>query len=78
MTLMRPALAVPAAPWMDQVFSARAVAYGGVVRRSLRWIEREVGREAFVAEVHRRGWHLAECNGQFVVFCTPQPVKLHF
>jgi hypothetical protein len=63
---------------MQQVFSARAVAQGGAVRRSVRWVEREVGRTAFVHEVHRRGWHLVECNGQFVVFCTHTPVRLHF
>jgi hypothetical protein len=78
MPLLRPAIALPSAPWIDQVFSAKAVRYGGVVRRSLRWIEAEVGREAFEAEVRRRGWHLAECNGQLVVFCTERPVRMLF
>jgi hypothetical protein len=76
---MRPAMPpLPSAPWVDQVFSARTVRYGGVVRRSLRWVEAEVGRAAFEAEVRRRGWHLAECNGQLVVFCTDRPVRFLF
>ena len=78
MTMLRPAIPVPSAPWIDQVFSARTVRHGGVVRRSLRWVEAEVGRTEFEAEVRRRGWHLAECNGQLVVFCTPRPVRILF
>ncbi|MBF9042301.1 N-(5'-phosphoribosyl)anthranilate isomerase [Rhodobacterales bacterium HKCCE4037] len=75
---IRPAIPLPSAPWVDQVFSAKTVRFGGVVRRSVRWVEAEVGRDVFTDEVHRRGWHLAECNGQFVVFCTRQPVRLWF
>jgi hypothetical protein len=78
MTMLRPAFPLPSAPWVDQVFSARTVRFGGVVRRSLRWVEAEVGRAAFEDEVRRRGWHLVECNGQLVVFCTPRPIKVLF
>ncbi len=78
MTALRPAIPLPADPWIRQVFSAKIVERGGVVRRSLRWVEAEIGRDAFEAEVRTRGWHLAECNGQLVVFCTPQPVKILF
>jgi hypothetical protein len=78
MQKLRPAIPVPAAPWVEQVFSAKTVRHGGVVRRSLRWIEAEVGRADFEDEVRRRGWHMAECNGQLVVFCTQRPVRLLF
>jgi hypothetical protein len=78
MTMLRPAVPLPSAPWVAQVFSAKTVRYGGVVRRSLRWVEAEVGRTAFEQEVRRRGWHLVECNGQFVVFCTPNPIRVLF
>jgi len=78
MSMLRPAIALPSAPWVDQVFSAKSVQRGGVVRRSLRWVEAEVGREVFVAEVRRRGWHLVECNGQLVVFCTRRPIQVLF
>ena len=75
---LRPAIALPSAPWVDQVFSAKAVRYGGVVRRSLHWVEAEVGRANFEDEVRRRGWYLVECNGQLVVFCTKRPVNILF
>ena len=75
---LRPAIALPSAPLVDQVFSAKAVRYGGVVRRSLHWVEAEVGRANFEDEVRRRGWHLVECNGQLVVFCTKRPVNILF
>ncbi|MFO6463570.1 hypothetical protein ACK8OR_04185 [Jannaschia sp. KMU-145] len=39
------------------------------MRRSTAWVEREVGRAAFVAEVRRRGFHILETGGQFVVIC---------
>ena len=78
MTMLRPVLPVPAAPWVDQVFSAKTVRYGGVVRRSRHWVEQEVGRANFEAEVRRRGWHLVECNGQLVVFCTARPIQVLF
>ncbi|WP_439139441.1 N-(5'-phosphoribosyl)anthranilate isomerase [Roseicyclus sp.] len=78
MTHMRPVIALPSAPWVEQVFSAKAVRYGGVVRRSLHWVEAEVGRTNFEDEVRRRGWHLVECNGQLVVFCTKRPITILF
>lgn len=66
----RPVRSPPTAPWVAQVFSARAASTGGVVRRSSDWVEREVGREAFVAEVKRRGFHLVETGGQLIVICN--------
>jgi hypothetical protein len=52
------------------VFQAQAVAKGGVVRRAVVDVEREVGRAAFLAEVRRRKFHLVECGGQFIVICN--------
>ena len=78
MTMLRPAIPLPSAPWVDQIFSAKAVLRGGVVRRALRWIEAEVGRASFEDEVRRRGWHLVDCNGQLVVFCTRRPISILF
>ncbi len=57
--------------WIDLVFQAKAVKKGGIVRRAVKDIEREVGRDAFVAEVRRRKFHLVECGGQFIVICNP-------
>lgn len=72
MQILRPPPSLPANPaWCDQVFSAKAVQHGGIVRRSIRDIDREIGRLAFESEVRRRGFHLIACGGQYIVICNP-------
>jgi hypothetical protein len=56
--------------WINEIFAAKAVARGGVIRRDVRWIDREIGRDRFVAEVEARGFHLVETGGQWVVICN--------
>jgi len=63
--------------WIAQIFSAKA-AQGGVVRRSIAWVDREVGRERFVAEVRARGFHLLASRSQFIVVCNRDPVNILF
>jgi hypothetical protein len=63
--------------WIGMVFSAQA-ARGGVVRRSIAWVDREVGRDRFIAEVRRRGFHLLVTSNQFIVVCNRDPVRMLF
>jgi hypothetical protein len=63
--------------WIRLIFSAQA-AKGGVVRRSIAWVDREVGRDRFVDEVRRRGFHLLQTANQFIVVCNRDPVTLVF
>ena len=56
--------------WLDDVFAAKAVGKGDIVRRAVRDVEREMGRDVFVGEVRKRGFHLIECGGQFIVICN--------
>jgi hypothetical protein len=63
--------------WISVIFSAQA-AKGGVVRRSIAWIDREVGRDRFFDEVRRRGFHLLASSNQFIVVCNRDPVQLLF
>jgi hypothetical protein len=60
--------------WLRQIFTARAAADGGIVRRKVSDVERILGRERFVRELHRRGFHAVENAGQFVIFCNREPV----
>jgi hypothetical protein len=60
--------------WMRQLFSARIALDGGVVRRQVKDVERLIGRDAFVREISRRGFHLIENSGQFLIFCNQDPV----
>ena len=62
--------------WLRGVFSAQAVNRGGVIRRAVRDVDRITGRAAFVAEVERRGFHMVENAGQFVIFCNNEPVRV--
>ena len=62
--------------WIIQIFSARAAAEGGILRRKVADVERLVGRERFYFEVKRRGYRLIENSGQFLVFCNQDPVHV--
>lgn len=61
--------------WLRQVFSSQAACEGGVIRRQLRDIDRFYGREAFLAEMKRRGYPVVENAGQFVIFCNQEPIR---
>ncbi|MCV6593624.1 MAG: N-(5'-phosphoribosyl)anthranilate isomerase [Silicimonas sp.] len=61
--------------WMQGIFEAKAARTGGVVRRSLRDIERTVGMAQFLKEVERRGFHAVENSGQVVIFCNNAPIR---
>ena len=57
--------------WIEEIFSAKAVSKGGVIRRDMTWIDREIDRDRFVSEVRARGFHLVETGGQWIVICNP-------
>ena len=64
--------------FFHQLFDAEAARMSGIVRRAVHEVEREVGREAMIAEIKRRGFHFVECAGQFIIVCgmsqlTPYP-----
>ena len=65
---LRPLIANPS--WCDTIFNAKAVEKGGIVRRAVRDVDWEIGRDAFVREVRRRGYHLIEVGGQYVMICN--------
>ena len=69
---------IPLSPeiWFRHLFSAQAALDGGVVRRKSRDMERIVGRDAFIAEVQRRGFFAVENAGQVVVFCNAESVRV--
>ena len=68
----------PPTDWINQIFAAKAVHDGGVIRRRIDWVEREIGRERFEAEVRRRGFHLIETGHQLVVICHAGAIRLLF
>ncbi|MBP0483930.1 hypothetical protein [Sagittula salina] len=64
-------------PWLRQILAAKAVREGGVVRRAVHDLEREIGRGRLVGEVARRGFHMIECGGQFVIICRTSDLIVH-
>ena len=62
--------------WIIQLFSARAAAEGGILRRSVEDVEHLVGRQRFCFEVRRRGFRAVENAGQFVIFCNRDAISI--
>jgi hypothetical protein len=61
--------------WMADIFGSKAARDGRVVRRSLRDIDRYVGRATFLSELDRRGFRAIENAGQLVIFCNREPIR---
>ncbi|SIN93704.1 N-(5'-phosphoribosyl)anthranilate isomerase [Vannielia litorea] len=74
MTQLRPVTAND--QWLNQIFAAKSVQTGGVVRRQVEDVDRKIGRAALELEVRRRGFHLVEAGGQYIVICTRAPLRV--
>jgi len=74
MTLHRSPLS--AAQWMRQIFSAKTALDGGIVRRKTADVDRIIGKEKFLDEVERRGFRALENNGQILIVCNTDPVRI--
>ncbi|NSY38171.1 N-(5'-phosphoribosyl)anthranilate isomerase [Leisingera sp. ANG59] len=61
--------------WMQQIFDVKSARQGGVVRRKLRDVERNVGLAKLQNEVQRRGYHAVLNGKQVVIFCNNEPVR---
>lgn len=61
---------------LEQMFSAKAVERGSIIRRAKAVVDGRVGRERLIEEVRRRGFHLIECGGQYIVLCNPGQISI--
>jgi hypothetical protein len=61
--------------FLAEFFSSRAARNGEVIRRKARDVDRLLGRDAFLAEMERRGFAVVENAGQYVVFCNREPLR---
>ena len=64
--------------WLDQIFAAKVVTCGGVIRRSKMWVEAEIGLPRFEYAVRARGFHLIEEGQQLVIICHSGPIAMRF
>ena len=62
--------------WFAHLFSSKAARDGLVVRRNIRDIDCYVGRDAFLDEMKRRGFHVVENAGQMIIFCNQEPIRI--
>ena len=60
------------------MFASQAARKGSVVRRSRAWVDREVGRDRFLKEIKRRGYHLIQTADQFIIVCHSGPIQVLF
>ena len=75
-SVIQPAPNVRTVAWLEKLFSVKSAEEGGVVRRSVRSVERDIGREVLAEAARARGFHLVECGGQFIVICNPGLLKV--
>ncbi|MFP4303765.1 MAG: N-(5'-phosphoribosyl)anthranilate isomerase [Rhodosalinus sp.] len=61
--------------WLAQVFSSGEAARGGIVKRQIADVDRIAGRDAFLAEVERRGFQAVQNGRHYVVFCNAWPIR---
>lgn len=64
--------------WIDQLFSSKSARRGAVVRRSIAWVDREIGQARFQHEVQRRGDRLLRTADQFIIICHRGPIEIVF
>lgn len=57
--------------WLEQVFKSRTVETGGVIRRQIVDVDREIGEAVLIAEVRRRNFRLLRTRAHFVIVCDP-------
>ena len=61
---------------LADLFAAKAVGRGGVVRRQRDWVDDNIGRERLIEDVRRRGFGLIEVGAQYVVICAEKPMRV--
>lgn len=62
--------------WIGQIFSAKAVKNGGVVRRSRSDVKKFASFHLLKAEVQKRGFHLIRTGDQYVVLCHKGNIRI--
>lgn len=64
--------------WLAKVFHCRAAWSGGLIRRQIIDVEREVGHLAFEAAVKERGFRLIRTRHYYVIVCGPDEIEVLF
>lgn len=62
--------------WIDQIFKAKAVKRGGIVRRKVANVKKYATFKALKLEVKRRGFHMLRSGEQYLIFCHKGEFKV--
>jgi hypothetical protein len=65
------------ATYLDEMFQAKAVKEGGIVRRYKGNVDRFVPFHRLLSRVQREKFHLVEVGDQYIIICNPGQIKLH-
>ena len=63
--------------FINQIFEAKAVTHGGIVRRKIANVNRYATFGYLLEEVEARSFHLIETGDQYVIICNSGNFKLH-
>lgn len=61
--------------WLAQVFKAKSVRKGDVIRRQMKTVNKIAGQGDLISEVKRRQFHLLESGSQYIVLCNDGCIK---
>ncbi|MEL6913071.1 MAG: N-(5'-phosphoribosyl)anthranilate isomerase [Pseudomonadota bacterium] len=61
--------------FLDAMFSSRTALTGGVVKRDVLDVAREIGEQGLRDEVRRRGFQLIRTQHQYVVVCNDAKIS---
>lgn len=62
--------------WLSQIFHCRAAQTGGVIKRQVFDVEREVGMSVLMREVRRRGFQMIRTKHHVVIVCDPDRIEV--
>lgn len=62
--------------WLEQLFAGKSAQNGGIVRRAVRDVEREIGSNALELEIRKRGYHLLRSGNHYIIICHNDPIVM--
>lgn len=62
--------------WVSQIFKAKAVTAGGIIRRKLASVLKYGAMELLLQEVRKRGFHLIQTGDQLIIVCNAGNIQI--
>ena len=63
-------------PWGRRIFESKTARNGGIVRRSVAAVRREIGEDALRVAARARGYHVVRIGPQYLIICCEGPIEL--